>query len=337
MATPARYRKTGGMLAADALRLVARPTPLLLAAVVAFLAVGSAVSSIFAQQTVAGLAQGAIFASLALALVLIYRATEVINFAQGEMAMATTYFAYQLLAWGLSYWAAFFATLALAFVLGVVVQVVVIRPVQHKSVIAVVIVTVGLFILIDGLVTWKWGADLKFMPAPFGNRLYHVGQVTFSRQDIGTLVVTVVTVVLLWLLFQFTKVGLGMRAAALRPDAARLVGVRVDRMLAVGWGLAAVLGAVAGLMTEPSQYVLQPSLMQPVLLYAFAAAVLGGLESPAGAVVGGLALGVFLNLVGQYVHFVTSELRLPFAFAVLLTVLLVKPAGLFGRARVRKV
>jgi branched-chain amino acid transport system permease protein len=317
MATPARYRKTGGMLA--------------------FLAVGSAVSSIFAQQTVAGLAQGAIFASLALALVLIYRATEVINFAQGEMAMATTYFAYQLLAWGLSYWAAFFATLALAFVLGVVVQVVVIRPVQHKSVIAVVIVTVGLFILIDGLVTWKWGADLKFMPAPFGNRVYHVGEVSFSRQDIGTLVVTVVTVVLLWLLFQFTKVGLGMRAAALRPDAARLVGVRVDRMLAVGWGLAAVLGAVAGLMTEPSQYVLQPSLMQPVLLYAFAAAVLGGLESPAGAVVGGLALGVFLNLVGQYVHFVTSELRLPFAFAVLLTVLLVKPAGLFGRARVRKV
>ncbi|HXH95898.1 MAG TPA: hypothetical protein VNH40_01695, partial [Gaiellaceae bacterium] len=116
-----------------------------------------------------------------------------------------------------------------------------------------------------------------------------------------------------------------------------LVGVRVDRMLAVGWGLAAVLGAIAGLMTEPSQYVLQPTLMQPVLLYAFAAAVLGGLESPAGAVVGGLALGVFLNLVGQYVHFVTSELRLPFAFAVLLTVLLVKPAGLFGRARVRKV
>jgi branched-chain amino acid transport system permease protein len=324
---------TGGELA----RMVARPTPLLLTAAVVFLVVGSAVSTIFAQQTVAGLAQGAIFGSLALALVLIYRATEVINFAQGEMAMATTYFAYQLLAWGLSYWEAFFATLALAFALGVVVQLVVVRPVQHKSVIAVVIVTVGLFILIDGLVTWKWGADLKFMPAPFGNRVYHVHGVSFSRQDIGTLAVTIATVIILWLLFQFTKVGLGMRAAALRPDAARLVGVRVDRMLAVGWGLAAVLGAIAGLMTEPSQYVLQPTLMQPILLYAFAAAVLGGLESPAGAVVGGLALGVFLNLVGQYVHFVTSELRLPFAFAVLLTVLLVKPTGLFGRARVRKV
>jgi branched-chain amino acid transport system permease protein len=233
--------------------------------------------------------------------------------------------------------AAFFATLAISFVIGMAIQVVAIRPVQHKSVIAVVIVTVGLFILIDGLVTWKWGADIKFMPAPFGQRVYHLGGVSIARQDIGTLLVSVLSVVLLWLLFQFTKVGLGMRAAALRPASAALVGVRVDRMLAVGWGLAAMLGAVAGLMTEPAQIVLQPTLMQPILLYAFAAAVLGGLESPAGAVVGGLALGVFLNLVGQYVHFITSELRLPFAFAVLLAVLLVKPSGLFGHKRVRKV
>jgi branched-chain amino acid transport system permease protein len=313
------------------------PVGLLLAAAVVFLVVGSLRSEIFAQQTVAGLAQGAVYGSLALALVLIYRATEVINFAQGELAMATTYIAYQLIQWGLSYWTAFFLTLPIAFVLGTAIQLAVIRPVQHKSVIAVVIVTVGLFVLIDGLVTWKWGADIKFMPSPFGQTVYHVGGVAFSRQDIGTLVVTIVSVVLLWVLFQFTKLGLGMRAAALRPAAAALVGVRVDRMLAIGWGLAAVLGAVAGLMTEPSQYVLQPTLMQPILLYAFAAAVLGGLESPAGAVVGGLALGVFLNLVGQYVHVITSELRLPFAFAVLLVVLLIKPSGLFGRRTVRKV
>lgn len=319
------------------LRAVARPVNALLVAAVVFLVVGSLSSQIFAQQTVAGLAQGAVYGSLALALVLIYRATEVINFAQGEMAMATTYFAYQLIQWGVAYWAAFFATLAFAFVFGLVVQLLVIRPVQHKSVIAVVIVTVGLFILIDGVVGWIWGADIKFMPAPFGNRVYHVGGVAVARQDIGTLVVTVVSVVLLWVLFRFTKAGLGMRAAALRPAAARLVGVRVDRMLAVGWGVAAVLGAVAGLMTEPSEFVLQPSLMQPVLIYAFAAAVLGGLESPVGAVVGGIALGVFLNLVGQYVHLVTSELRLPFAFAVLLVVLLLKPSGLFGRKKVRKV
>jgi len=311
------------------------PVLLSLAGACVFLVIGSLVSSIFAQQTVAGLAQGAIFGSLALALVLIYRATEVINFAQGELAMATTYIAYQLTVWGLSYWLAFFLTLPIAFVLGVTIQVVLIRPVQH-SVIAVVIVTVGLFILIDGVVTWIWGADLKFMKAPFGNTVYHAGSVAFARQDIGVLLVTILTVVLLWLLFQFTKLGLAMRAAALRPAAASLVGVRVNAMLAIGWGLAAALGAVAGLMTEPSQF-LQPTMMQAILLYSFSAAVLGGLESPVGAVVGGLAIGVFLNLVGQYVGFATSELRLPIAFAVLLIVLLIKPNGLFGRRQVRRV
>lgn len=306
-----------------------------LVAACVFLLAGSFSSTIFAQQTVAGLAQGVIYGSLALALVLIYRATEVINFAQGELAMATTYIAYQLTLWGLSYWAAFFLTLAIAFVLGVVIQVAVIRPVQH-SVIAVVIVTIGLFLLIDGIVTWKFGADLKFMSAPFGNRIYHVGAVTFARQDLGTLIVAIVSVLALWLLFKYTKLGLAMRAAALRPAAASLVGVRVKTMLAIGWGLAAVLGAVAGLMTEPTTF-LQPTMMQAVLLYAFAAAVLGGLESPAGAVIGGLALGVFLNLIGQYVGFATSELRLPIAFAVLLGVLLLKPTGLFGHRKVRRV
>ena len=207
---------------------------------------------------------------------------------------------------------------------------------MHQSIIAVVIVTVGLFILTDGLVTWKWGADLKFMKAPFGNTVYHAGGVAFARQDIGVLGTSIVTVILLWALFKFTKIGLGMRAAALRPAAASLVGVRVNWMLATGWGLAAVLGAVAGLMTEPTQF-LQPTMMQPILLYAFAAAVLGGLESPAGSVVAGLALGVFLNLIGQYVGFATSELRLPIAFAVLLVVLLFKPSGLFGRRQVRRV
>ena len=318
-------------------RIPGSPVLLVLVAVCIFLVVGCLTSNIFAQQTVAGLAIGAVYGSLALALVLIYRATEVINFAQGEMAMATVYITYQLTQWGFSYWAAFAVTIVAAFVLGILIQVMVIRPVQHKSVIAVVIVTVGLFILIDGLVNWRWGGAIRFMPAPFGQKVYHAGGVSFARQDIGTLAVTLLSVAVLWTLFQFTKLGLAMRAAALRPAAAALAGVRVDWMLAIGWGLAAVLGAVSGLMAEPSQFVLQPTLMQPILLYAFAAAVLGGLESPGGAVVGGLALGVFLNLVGQYVHFVTSELRQPFAFAVLLAVLLVKPTGLFGRRRVRKV
>jgi branched-chain amino acid transport system permease protein len=312
------------------------PVLLALLAACVFLAIGSSVSSIFAQQTVAGLAQGAIYGSLALALVLIYRATEVINFAQGEMAMAMTYVAYQLTLWGVTFWLAFFITLVFAFAFGVVTQLVFIRPVQH-SVIAVVIVTVGLFILIDGIVTWKWGGELRFMEAPFGNQVYNVGGVAFSRQDIGVLVVSVLSVIVLWLLFQFTKLGLAMRAAALRPAAASLVGVRVNWMLALGWGLAAVLGAVAGMMTEPTTF-LQPTMMQPILLYSFAAAVLGGLESPAGAVVGGLLLGVFMNLIGQYGGSIASaEMRLPIAFAVLLAVLLVKPGGLFGRRQVRRV
>jgi branched-chain amino acid transport system permease protein len=329
------------------MRLLARQTkvttgasgPVLvgLAGAAVFLLVGCLVSDIFAQQTVAGLAQGAIFGSLALALVLIYRATEVVNFAQGEMAMATTYVCYQLLQWGVSYWLAFFLTLGFGFVFGVFTYGVFIRPVQHRSVIAIVIVTLGLFILIDGVVAWIWGADIKFMQSPFGNRVFHTGGVSVSAQDIGVFAVSIISMVALWALFQFTKVGLGMRAAALRPAAASLVGVRVDVMLAVGWGLAAMLGAVAGLMAEPTQFVLQPTLMQPILLLAFAAAVLGGLESPIGAVIGGLLIGVFLNLVGQYVGFATSELRLPIAFAVLLLVLLIRPMGLFGRKQVRRV
>jgi branched-chain amino acid transport system permease protein len=316
---------------------VSGPVLVGLAGAAVFLLVGCLVSDIFAQQTVAGLAQGAIFGSLALALVLIYRATEVINFAQGEMAMATTYVCYQLIQWGVSYWLAFFLTLVFGFVFGVVTYGVFIRPVQHRSVIAIVIVTLGMFILIDGVVAWIWGADIKFMASPFGNRVFRSGGVAVSAQDIGVFAVSIISMVALWALFQFTKVGLAMRAAALRPAAASLVGVRVDRMLAIGWGLAAMLGAVAGLMAEPTQFVLQPTLMQPILLLAFAAAVLGGLESPIGAVIGGLLIGVFLNLVGQYVGFATSELRLPIAFAMLLLVLLVRPTGLFGRKQVRRV
>src|SRR6185437_12106558 len=195
----------------------------------------------------------------------------------------------------------------------------------------------GLFILIDGVVNWIWGGDFKYMQTPFGTGTYHLGSVSIARLYPGMLGVVLVSVVLVWALFRFTKLGLGMRAAALRPAESALVGVRVDRMLAIGWGLAAVLGAVAGLMAEPSQFVLEPTLMQPILVYAFAAAVLGGLDSPAGAVVGGLVIGVALNLVVQYVPAITSELQAPFAFAVLVGVLVLKPSGLFGHRAVRRV
>jgi branched-chain amino acid transport system permease protein len=308
----------------------------LLAGACVFLIVGSLVSSQFAEQTVAGLATGAIFGSVALALVLIYRATEVINFAQGAMAMFTTYIAWQLIEWGLSYWPAFVLTLVIAFVAGVATERVMIKPVERAGVLSVVIVTIGLLILLEGLAAWIWTPEIKFFPSAFSTRPIHVGGVSFSLQDLGTIAVSIASVLLLWIFFRFTKIGLAMRAAALRPAAARLVGVRVGWMLALGWGLAAVLGAVAGMMVAPT-VLLQPSMMDAILIYAFAAAVVGGLESPAGAVVGGLGLGVLLNLLGTYVGFVTPELRLPVALVVLLAVLLIKPTGLFGKPQVRRV
>jgi branched-chain amino acid transport system permease protein len=337
MATAETSRLDGLRSRGAALGGAVSPVVLVLILCAVGLLIGCLRSSLFAQLTVQGLALGSVYGSLALALVLVYRATHIVNFAQGELAMLTTFIAYQLIQWGLSYWEAFFATLAIAFVLGTVLEVTLIRPVLHRSTIAAVIVTVGLFILIDGVVNWIWGGSFRYMPSPFGTKVYRVGEVSISRLYPGMFVVVLISVVLVWALFRFTKLGLAMRAAAMRPAASALVGVRVDRMLAIGWGLAAVLGAVAGLMAEPSQFFLEPTLMQPILVYAFAAAALGGLESPGGAIVGGLIIGVALNLVVEYVPAISTELQLPFAFAVILAVLLFKPSGLFGRREVRRV
>ena len=291
----------------------------------------------FMQQVVAGLASGSIYASLALALVLIHRATGVINFAQGEMATLSTYVAWALITnHGWSYWLAFAATLVISFVGGAVVHQAIIRPNDKGSVLRVVIVTIGLLLFINGLIILIWGGEIRAMESPFPTRTIEIAGVAISIQDIGTIGVVLATVVALWLLFQYTKLGLAMRAAAVNPAEARLVGVRVTWMLTFGWGLAAVLGAVAGMLAAPSLF-LDPNLMAALLIYAFASAVLGGIDSPIGAVVGGLILGVGLNLIGTYVDFVGADLRLPVALAVILVVLLVKPSGIFGRSEVRRV
>jgi branched-chain amino acid transport system permease protein len=294
----------------------------------------------FFQALTQGLSDGAIDASLALALVLIYKATEVINFAQGEMAMFTTYIAWTLNAHShfglkLSYWWAFFATLVIAFVLGVGLQRVVIRPLERASVLTVVMATIALLVIINGLAAWIWSPEIKFFPSPFPTSSWVIDGVRISKQDTGTFGVTIACVVILWLFFRFTKLGLAMRAGAVNPAAARLMGVRTSWLLALGWGFAAVLGAVSGMMTAPSNF-LSPSMMQSILIYAFAGAILGGLESPVGAVAGGVGLGVLLSMLGTYVHAVTPELQLPVALAILLVVLLVRPAGLLGRAVVRR-
>jgi branched-chain amino acid transport system permease protein len=290
----------------------------------------------FLQQVVSGLAAGAVYSSLALALVLIYRATEVVNFAQGEMATFTTYIAWTLMDRGLEYWPAFALTLGIAFAGGVAIERTVIRPVENRPEIVIVIVTIGLLIALNGLTGWIWGAETKAFESPFPNETFEVAGVTISVRDLGTFAVCLATVLVLWGFFRFTTLGLAMRASAVNPSASRLLGVRVGWMLAIGWGFAAVLGAVAGMMAAPTVF-LDPNMMILLLIYGFAAAVLGGIDSPVGAVVGGLLIGVIVNLLGAYVDFVGSALRLPTALAVLLVVLLIRPQGLFGHLAVRRV
>lgn len=293
-----------------------------------------------AQQVVSGLASGGIYASLALALVLIYRSTQVVNFAQGEMAMFTTFIAWTLIDHGWPYWPAFAATLGIAFAGGVALERLVIRPVENAPVLTIVIVTLGLLVVFNGLAGWIWTGEVRSFPSPFSTQpvraIEDATGVAVSAQDLGIIGVSLAAVLVLYLFFRYTKVGLSLRAAALNPDSSRLVGVRVGWMLALGWGLAAVLGALSGMMVAPIVF-LEPNMMQAILIYAFAAAVLGGIDSPLGAVVGGLLLGVMLNLLGAYVDFIGADLRLPVALAIILVVLLVRPAGLFGREAVRRV
>lgn len=292
----------------------------------------------FFQQVVSGLADGSVYGSLALALVLIYRATHIINFAQGEMGMFSTYILWALVTHhGMSYWPAFALVLVISFFGGIGVHRTVIRPLERAPELTIVMATIALLVILNGLASWIWGPEEKIVPSPFPNDTWDVGGVKISQQSVGVIGITLGCVVVLWLFFQFTKVGLALRASAVNAQASRVLGVRVSWMLALGWGLAAVLSAISGMMAAASFYVFTPSYMQGVLIYAFAAAVLGGLESPAGAVVGGLALGVTINLLGHYIAWIGSDLQLPVALAALLTVLLVRPGGLFGRVVVRRV
>jgi len=290
----------------------------------------------FAQQLAAGIREGAIYAGLALAIVIIYRSTRVINFAQGEMATFTTFIAWSLMNQGLTFWEAFPIVLAIAFTGGVVIERTLIRPVENAPVLTIVIITVGLALLLNGLMSLIWGGANQQFHGPFSTRTIDVGGVPISVQDIGIVAVSVLLVALLALFFRFTKLGLGMRAAAVNRDSSLLVGVRVSWMFALGWGIATVLGAVAGMMIAPVVF-LDPNMMQTILLYAFAAAVLGGLDSPVGAVVGGILLGVTITLLGRYVGFIGSTLKLPAALLLILVLLLVRPGGLFGKVAVRRV
>lgn len=290
----------------------------------------------FFQQVVDGLGSGAIYASLALALVLIYRSTGVLNFAQGEMAMFSTYVAWQFTDMGVGVWGALAIALVISFISGMAIERVVIRPVEGADHLTIVIVTLGLFFAFTSLAGFIWTYITKSFPSPFPDNVWSVGDVRLTGQSIGTLVVLGGVVSLLNVLFRRTGVGLAMRGAACNVESASLVGVRVGRMLMLGWGLAAALGALAGVMVAPRLF-LEPTMMLGVITYAFAAATLGGLDSPLGAVLGGLIVGVSENLASTYVGWVGSDLKILVPLGLIIGVLLIRPDGLFGSAKVVRV
>lgn len=286
-----------------------------------------------AHQIIAGIATGGIYASVALALVMIYQATHHVNFAQGEMATFSTYIALTLIQAGLPYWVAFVATVVVSFAIGVAIERLLMRPVQNAPVLTHVGVFIGLLLIVGNATGWVFGYTTKVFPSPFESEGGLLGGLV-SGHELGSTVVTLAVLLLVYLFFRHTKLGLGMRAAAYNPASSRLVGIRVGWMLALGWGLAAAVGAVAGMMVAPVVF-LDPTMMLGILLYAFAGALLGGIDNPMGAVIGGFAVGVLENLAGAYV--VGTELKLTVALAIIIGVLVVRPSGLFGRVVLSRV
>ncbi|MEV0080370.1 branched-chain amino acid ABC transporter permease [Nocardia neocaledoniensis] len=289
----------------------------------------------FAQQLVEGLSAGAIYAGLALALVLIYRFTGIVNFAQGELAMFSAFLAWQL-SQTMPFWVALPLTLALSFGAGMLIERVIIRPVEGAPEITLVIVTVGLFFTVNAVAGWIWSYQVKSFPNPFPEGAFRGAGVSVGYGSLGILAVVAVVMGLLYLLFRYTGIGLAMRAVACNPASARLVGIRVGTVLALGWGLAALVGAVSGVLSAPLLF-LEPNMMGGVLLYAFAAATLGGFDSPGGAVAGGLIVGVAETLTGAYVDAIGTELKIGVPLVIILGVLLVRPQGLFGHAAMERV
>jgi len=289
----------------------------------------------FIDLTLNGISNGAIYAAVALALVLIWRSTRVVNFAQGAMLMITTFIASAVMDSGGSYVLGFVVALASGFVLGAVVERVVVRPVEHAPPLNAVILTLGLYTLLVAIAGMIWGNIPRSFPAAFSLRGYRVGgtNLLFTPNDTFIVLVVVAVAVALALLFRATAVGLKMRAAAFAPEVARLLGVRVGRMLTLGWALAAVTGALAGVLVAPSVF-LGPNSFDPILIIGFVAAVLGGLDSPPGAVVGGLILGLALSYVSGYEGSALVPLA---ALAILVIVLMIRPTGLFSATKERRV
>ena len=285
------------------------------------------------HQIFSGLAMGGIYAILALALVMIYQATQLVNFAQGNMAMFSTYIAWDLIDSGMPYWAAFALTIALSFLGGMIIERLVIRPFANAPVLTIVIVFIGLLLIFNSIAGWRYSYTIKTFDSPFPDRPWF-GNRFMSSHESGAILVTFAVLALVYGFFRFTPLGLAMRAAAQNPVSSRLVGIRVGWMLAIGWGLAAAIGAIAGMMAAPIVY-LDPNMMSGILLYAFAGAILGGIDNPWGAAFGGFLVGVLENIAGAYL--VGPEIKLSVALVIIVGVLVARPSGLFGRQLVTRV
>jgi branched-chain amino acid transport system permease protein len=298
----------------------------------------------FIQQVASGLANGAIYALVALALVMIFTATDHLNFAQGEMAMFSTYLCWQLIQWGMNFWPALLMTAVASFILGVIIERAILRPLHSAPVLSNVVVFIGLLAIFHSMAGAIWSHTIKTFPSPFPKTTF-AGSGYIGPHQIGMIGVSIVMLLALFAFFRFTPLGLAMRAAAQNPTSARLVGVRVDWMLALGWGLAAAIGAVAGAMVAPAVY-LEPNMMASILLYGFAGALVGGIANPAGAVAGGFIVGILENLVAYFgnmleksagFYIIGNGEKLTVALIIVIMILTLKPAGLFGRVTVKRV
>ena len=287
------------------------------------------------QLLVSGLVTGSLYALVALGLVIIHKTSHVLNFAQGEMAMVSTFVTFTLLeTLHIPFPWAFLLAIGVAFLLGAMIEFALLRPAKTPSLLGLIIITLGIQQILYGTAGWMWGYDTKAFPSPLSDtKVYRVGGVIISEVSLWMLTVSVVLMLALLLFFRYTRMGIAMRAVSQNPTTARLMGVRVSWIFSLTWGIASVLGAVAGILIAPITF-LDPNMMLSPLLKAFAAATLGGINSLAGAVVGGGILGILENLVGGYV---TPELKESVAFFVIVLVLCVRPSGLLGRHYRRRV
>ncbi|MCW2525948.1 MAG: transporter permease [Pseudonocardiales bacterium] len=291
---------------------------------------------LFLQHILDGVQSGCIYAALALSIVLVFKGTGVLNFAQGEMAMFSTFLTWTAYHSGLPLIVAVLAAMAVSFLGGAAIERIILRPIAARSTdqLAVVITTIGLLLALNSLAQWIWGVDGRVLPSLFGDQIAHVGGVSFSRATAGALVLLIIVAAALGLLLHRTRLGLAMRSVAAGHQASALVGIRVGRILMFGWGLAAALGALAGALVAPTVTAFDNGLMQGVLVLAFAAATLGGFDSLPGAIIGGLVVGILESLAGAYV---ANDLKLAVASVVILIFLLFRPTGLFGSPRVQRV